>query len=118
MLGLAVEVADAEARHGSQHRDDGPAFVGEPVDVAGRRRRQLDRGDKAGSLERAETVAQKVGGDAVEGVAKVGLAPLTKRELAADQQGPAVADEIESGGDRAVLPVGAFAQCHSSLDFI
>ena len=67
---------------------------------------------EAGVLQGVQAVTQEVGCDAVEGVAKVGVAAIAFRELAADQEGPTVADDVKAGSDGAVLPVGALSSGH------
>jgi hypothetical protein len=60
---------------------------------------------QAGLLEVAQPVGQQVGGNAGQVGAQVGEATAPEGELAQDEQGPAVADDVERGGDSAVLVV-------------
>jgi hypothetical protein len=56
-------------------------------------------------FEVAQSFGEQVGGDAGQCRAEVGEPLLSERELAQDQQRPAVADAVERGGDPAVLLV-------------
>src|SRR5829696_5193968 len=70
-----------------------------------RRRRQLALLDEAGGLELLQAVGEDVRPDSRQVVEQVGVALRPVHQLANDEQRPALADEAERAGDRAVLVI-------------
>src|SRR5205807_10497831 len=81
------------------------AVVRQLVDPGGGRWRQrLLRGD-AGGLEVAEPGCEDVRSDSGQALGEVGVALRPPQQLADDEQGPAVADDVEGVSHGAVLVV-------------
>ncbi len=99
------EQLHAEARHRLQDRHGVARLRGRRVDRAGRGRRQLLRRDEAVLGERLETLGEERRRDPGQVLAEVDEALVAEEQLAEDQQAPAIADEVERAGDRAVLAV-------------
>jgi len=71
-------------------------------------RRRVLAGDDAGVLEFAEAVGEEIGGDAGKAVAQVRVAAgAADEEFTDDEEGPAVANEVEGFGEGAELGIGA-----------
>ena len=89
-----------------EHRPKLLASWGEAKQGGGDWGRGIFTSDDAGVLEFAQPLGEQVGGDPGEPVAQVGVpARAAQRQLADDQQRPAVADHIQRFRDRAVLVV-------------
>src|SRR5947207_615536 len=81
---------------------------GETEEGGGHGGRRLLTLDDSGPLEVAQALGEQVGRDAGEAVAEVGVpAAVSQQQLANDQHGPAVADDVQRLRDAAVLAVGA-----------
>src|SRR3954453_10200759 len=73
---------------------------GETEEGGGHRGRRLLSVDDSGPLEVAQAVGEQIGRDAGEAVAEVGVAAsVAQQQLADDQQGPAVADDVQRLGE-------------------
>jgi hypothetical protein len=83
---------------------------GELVDLSGSGRRQSAARDDPVALELAEPEAQNIGGNAREALAEIREPFGPERELADDEERPALPDQIERAGDPAVLVVGSLRQ--------
>ena len=81
------------------------APVGERVDVRRRRRRELVALDDARALEFAQAIGDDVGARVREASLEIGETLRPEQQLADHEQRPALADEIESVGDRAAIAV-------------
>ena len=104
-----TQSSDAEPGERLQHGHEGAALGRRRVHRAGGGRRELLVLDDALGLEVAQALGEEVGGDAGECPPQVGEATVAGQQLAHDQQRPPVADDVEGGGDRAVLVVGPVA---------
>jgi hypothetical protein len=62
----------------------------------------LDAAKEALALQTFESVGQDVGGDVFGRGQEVAIAGLAEKQVADEQQGPAVADDVEGSGDRAM----------------
>jgi hypothetical protein len=79
--------------------------VGQLVDGGRGRRRQLVPGDQARGLEILEPGGEDVGADPGQALDEIGVALGAVHELPGDEKCPALADEAQCAGDRAVLVV-------------
>src|SRR4029079_14911214 len=104
---MVGQVSNAEPGHRAQHGLDSSSLGGEPVHAARRRRWKFDHRHEVHRLQRTKSFGQQVRCDPVECGAQVGESAIAHRQLAKDEQGPPVADEIQARGDGAVLAVGA-----------
>jgi len=100
---------------GLEHGLELAAARGQAKEGGGDRRRRVLAHDHAGVLELAQPLGEQVAGDPGQPVAQVGVpARPAQRELADDQQRPAVADHVERFRDRAVLVVGPHCRTYSN----
>ena len=72
--------------------------------------------DDARLLEVAQAIGQQVGGDAGHAGLQIRVSePAAEQQLAHDEQGPAIADEFERLGQRAVLVVAPHASILAAM---
>ena len=69
----------------------------------------MRRATTSAVLELAQALGEDVGAQDSEAGAQVGEALRAEQQLAHDEQGPALADEVERAGDPAAVAVGALA---------
>jgi hypothetical protein len=106
-----VAAAGDHEREGPAHElaHDGPQRAAPrrgAVERRRHRRRRLDPLEQALGLEVAQALGQEVRRDARQAVAQVGEAAVAQEQLAHDEQGPTVADDVERPGHAAELAVG------------
>ncbi len=87
---------------GEKDGAEGGAFFCELVGEAGGAGGGGDVADDAAGLETAEAVAEDIGGDALRGGGEVPEAGVAEEEIADDEEGPAIAKDIEGARDGAV----------------
>ncbi len=78
-----------------------PAFVGQVVFDAQWVLTVRDAADEALALQTFESVGQDVRGDVFGRGQEVAVAELAEKQVADEQQGPAIADDVEGRGDGA-----------------
>jgi hypothetical protein len=81
------------------------------VDRHARRRRQAPALDHCTGLKLAQPGGKGIGADAGQPGLEVHEALRTRKKLADDQHRPALSDDVERAGNRAVLVVEAFGHC-------
>jgi hypothetical protein len=80
-------------------------LLGQLVDGARRGRIEATATDQPGPLELLQALAQEVRRDAVQTLLEIGEALGREEQLAHDEHGPAVPDDVEGAGEGAVLVV-------------
>ena len=65
--------------------------------------------DDPRTLELAQPLDEEIGGDACQAVLELAVARRANQQLADDEEGPAVSDQVEGFGEGAVLVVGTHA---------
>ena len=78
------------------------AFVGQTVLESPRVLAVGGAGDEALTFEAFESVGEDVGGDVLGGGEELRIASFSAQEVAHQQEGPSIADDVEGAGDRAV----------------
>ena len=113
-------LARGEGRHAAEapERDHdrlelAPA-LGELVDPRSRGRGERAAADDARLLEVAQALGEDVGADVWESGAQVGEALGPQQQLADDEQGPALADDVEGACDPAAVAVRALRRRHGA----
>ena len=79
-----------------------PALVGQVVLDAQWVLTVRDAADEALALQAFESVGQDVRGDVFGRGQEVAVASLAEKQVADEQQGPAIADDVEGRGDGAM----------------
>src|SRR3954454_21947005 len=84
--------------------------LGELVDPRSRGGRERAATHEARLLEIAQALGQDVGADVGQSGAQIGEALGAQQQLADDEEGPALADEVEGPRDPAAIAVGALGR--------
>ncbi len=81
------------------------APLGQLVDLGRRRRRQFATMDDAGLLELTQTLGEDVGACVWQSATEVGEALRAEQQLAHDEKGPTLPDQVEGEGEATGIPV-------------
>jgi len=105
----------AEAPERDHDRLELASALGELVDPRSRWRREGATTHQARLLEIAQALGQDVGADVRQSGAQIGEALGAQQQLADDEEGPALAHEVEGARDPAAVAVGALARHRSKF---